>query len=543
MSNNNMSLPAGYRIEGYQIESELGHGGFGITYKAVDLELNRLVAIKEYLPRDFAYREAGNTVRPISSSDTEVFEWGITRFLDEARTLARFHHESIVGVRRFFRANNTAYLVMDYCEGEALDTLLKRDEYLPAKVVHKMLPSLIEALDILHAGGIVHRDVKPANIYLKSNGIPVLLDFGSARQSVGGRSHTTVLSPYYAPYEQYSTTQEQGPWTDIYGLGATLYHCMTGGRPPEAIDRIQDDNYMPVEEVARDDYGIQLCDTVNKALIVSVGKRLQSAEQWREVMNGTKQVLPELKRRLIVGRSSEADIVIDDSDGTVSRVHAELIMNEDGSAYLIDKNSANGVFVLDGDEWYEVNQTELSPGMSIRLGEYLLSSDNLLEITNHNTSEKKSGVSDIPEHKIIKDEKITNYAGFWKRVGAFLIDMTIILVITFVIDFVYGAIFYDVVANDSPAIDIFAEILGVAIAWLYFSLQESSQKQATLGKLALGIKVVDLSGEKISFGRATGRHFSRILSAILLIGYIMVAFTKKKQGLHDMVASTLVINK
>lgn len=282
-----MALPAGYQLDQYRIEAELGHGGFGITYRAVDMRLDRVVAIKEYLPRDLAFRNTGLTdVQAISESNLEVFEWGLECFLDEARTLAKFNHPNIVRVLQFFRANNTAYLVMEYCEGESLDRILKRDFSLPCEKVRSLCDSLLNALDQLHKLDIVHRDIKPANIFIQASGTPVLLDFGSARQALGdqSRSMTSVISPHYAAFEQYSTRGKQGSWTDIYGLAATLYHCITGEKPPEATDRIEGDEIIPASLIGRGSgYSQKFLATLDYALQLLAKDRLQSAKMWRKV--------------------------------------------------------------------------------------------------------------------------------------------------------------------------------------------------------------------------------------------------------------------
>ena len=281
-----MALPAGYQLDQYRIETELGHGGFGITYRALDTHLDREVAIKEYLPRELAYREAGSTVRPISRGEQELFEWGLERFLDEGRTLAKLDHPAIIRVHSLFRANETAYLVMEYCEGEPLDRVLEREGRLSPERVQSVAETLLSALETLHGQDVIHRDIKPANIFLRSDGSPVLLDFGSARQALGSqsRSVTAVVSAGYAPIEQYSTTSRQGPWTDLYGLGATLYRCVTGVTPPEASARTVEDGLRPSVEVVAGQYPNSLLESIDAALVLQPGQRLQSVAQWRRLM-------------------------------------------------------------------------------------------------------------------------------------------------------------------------------------------------------------------------------------------------------------------
>ena len=279
------ALPPGYQLENYRLDAVLGHGGFGITYRASDEDLEQVVAIKEYLPREVAFRGQDSTVVPLSEGDRETFEWGLERFLDEARTLARFGHPNIVGVHRFLRANGTAYLVMDYCEGESLESMLAREGTLAPDRLEAMLVPLLNALDVLHAAGVTHRDIKPGNIYLREDGSPVLLDFGAARQALAqhSRSVTAMATPGYAAFEQYSTKGKQGPWTDIYGLGATLYRCVTGQRPPDASDRMLKDELVPAEAAALGPYPRPLLQQIDVALGLRPDDRPQSVAAWRRV--------------------------------------------------------------------------------------------------------------------------------------------------------------------------------------------------------------------------------------------------------------------
>ena len=275
------ALPAGYQLAEYRILSILGHGGFGITYRARDENLQQDVAIKEYLPRDVATRGYGSTVAAISDDERKNFEWGLDRFLDEAKTLTRFNHPNIIGIRRFLRTNGTAYLVMDYCAGESLDKTLDRERTLSPDAIERMLDPLLDALEELHNAGVMHRDIKPGNIYLKDDGSPLLLDFGAARQALAqhSRSLTTIVTPGYAAIEQYSARGKQGPWTDIYGLGATLYRCVTGQRPVDASDRMLDEELIPAARAAAD-YPHDLLELIDTALILKPEDRPQSIPLW-----------------------------------------------------------------------------------------------------------------------------------------------------------------------------------------------------------------------------------------------------------------------
>ena len=242
------ALPVGHKLNNYEIIRVLGQGGFGITYLASDTTQKVNVAIKEYFPRDIAVRDSTLTVKPGGQEDEkEDFKWGISRFIDEARNLARFDHPAIIKVQRFFEENGTAYLVMDYCEGDPLDKLLKGNKTLTQEQTNKILFPLLSALEEIHNANLVHRDIKPSNIYLKEDGSPVLLDFGAARSELMGhsRSITSLATPGYGAYEQYTTRGKQGPWTDIYGLGATLYKATCGRKAPDAPDRMLEDALEP----------------------------------------------------------------------------------------------------------------------------------------------------------------------------------------------------------------------------------------------------------------------------------------------------------
>ena len=228
------ALPAGYRLGSYRVVRVLGAGGFGVTYLCERGGLGVQVAVKEYLPNEIAVRD-GTEVHPKSAGDREGFEWGLRRFLDEARTLARFEHPNVVRVRDCFEANNTAYIVMDYEDGEPLDALLERHGTLTEAQLKRVVLPVADGLRQMHAAGFLHRDVKPANIFVRrSDETPVLLDFGSARQALGRskpRSMTAIASTGYSPPEQYESDGAQGVWTDIYALSALCYRAITGEAP------------------------------------------------------------------------------------------------------------------------------------------------------------------------------------------------------------------------------------------------------------------------------------------------------------------------
>lgn len=284
-------LPQGYQLHWYTIEQVIGQGAFGITYLAEDVNLSRKVAIKEYMPAQLAIRAEDQTAQPVSLEDAEKYFWGKDRFLNEARLLADVEHPSIVQVLSVFEANNTAYMVMQYERGESLDNILKRHGTLNQSQLLEVLYPIMEGLDYIHSRRIIHRDIKPGNIYIREDGPPVLLDFGSARRSLQTRTArlTSLVTPGYAPIEQYGArANKQGPWTDIYGLGATLHRSITGSPPPDAINRSESisteakDTYCPSETRTEYEFSPALIAAIQQALTFRPQDRPQSIGEWRK---------------------------------------------------------------------------------------------------------------------------------------------------------------------------------------------------------------------------------------------------------------------
>ena len=277
------ALPKGYKIDDYRIESVLGSGGFGITYCARDLETDRRIAIKEYLPAGVASRDRDDaSVHPLSEADREEFEYGLNRFRDEAKTLVNFEHPNIVTAHRFFSANGTAYLVMQLIEGKTLQGILAADKTLTEHEIDEILSPLLDGMEAVHKAGFLHRDIKPGNIVIRLDGAPILIDFGAARPAVSEKTRTTIVSAGYAPIEQYESHGNQGAWTDIYAMGAVLYRCVTGTKPPMATDRVRGDTLQPAAELAKGaGYGKQLLAAIDRALAVDETARPQSVATWR----------------------------------------------------------------------------------------------------------------------------------------------------------------------------------------------------------------------------------------------------------------------
>lgn len=303
------ALPIGSLLaSNYRIEKVLGQGGFGITYKAVDETLGRAVAIKEYFPEVWADRDASYSVRSKANKRTEGFAWGLERFEEEGRRLAKLSHKNIVHVHSFFRANGTAYMVLAYEEGETLNDWYHRLGRPPtqAELDRIMLP-LLDALETLHNGNMLHRDIAPDNIFIRADGSPVLIDFGSAREEIGRESKilTSVVKSGFSPLEQYdSRPNRQGPFSDIYSFAATLYAGIAGKAPPPSPDRFASDDYVPAAVAADGRYGAgemrtAFLSAIDWALRLLPAERPQTVESWRQAMTGgpqTQVMIPPSRR-------------------------------------------------------------------------------------------------------------------------------------------------------------------------------------------------------------------------------------------------------
>jgi HAMP domain-containing protein len=283
----NTTLPVGFRLFEYRIDNVLGQGGFGIAYAATDVNLNAKVVIKEYLPEDFAYRATDNTVSAREDEDQDFYQSGLDSFLVEARTLATFRHPHIVRVARFFEANRTAYMVLEYERGQSLKAWRKKRENVAEATIVALLAPLLDGLAVVHKAGYLHRDIKPDNIYVRDeDGSLVLLDFGAARQTAVEKADLgTVVTPGYGPIEQYAGGGRQGPWTDIYAMGATLFWLVTGKKPYDAPARLEDPDPLPsAESLCKGKYSPEFLRAIDWALKMHPSDRPQDVDAFRKAL-------------------------------------------------------------------------------------------------------------------------------------------------------------------------------------------------------------------------------------------------------------------
>lgn len=336
------ALASGTRIENYEVMGVLGVGGFGITYKGYDHSLHCDVAIKEYLPNDLALRTSdGNTVAAKSSNDEKSYQYGLKRFLDEARTLAMFREPNIVRVTRFLECNGTAYLIMDYEDGQSLSQFIRNRGALSEDQIRAIFIPILNSLRTVHAKDYLHRDIKPANIYLRKAGSPVLLDFGAARNALGGQTRTItgMVTPGYAPFEQYHTRVRQGPWTDLYAIGATIYRCITGSTPIDSTERVaalhegDKDPHIKASVRCRGKYSQSLLEIVDWMLMPNAKDRPQDVREVLVKLLGTlkdddkdtNDVIEALEKTMAIDSSTgEPSVMIEDDSTTDQMKAAEL---------------------------------------------------------------------------------------------------------------------------------------------------------------------------------------------------------------------------
>ncbi len=293
----NQPLPNGYHLQSYRITSVLSCGGFSIVYLAYD-ENDQPVAIKEYLPSQLALRKEGDALPSISDENLATFRYGMKCFFEEGRSLARLSHPNVVRVLNFFRANETVYMVMRYERGRTLQEHIQaRRGAIKENFIRHVFAQLLTGLREVHSNKLLHLDIKPANIYIRNDGTPVLIDFGAARQTLAeeGMRLNPMYTPGFAPPEQYKNRELLGPWSDCYAVGASMFACLSGSAPQAADQRVEKDRYISATKLWAGKYSRQLLETIDWCLELDHMNRPQSVFALQKVLMREKE--PEVRRK------------------------------------------------------------------------------------------------------------------------------------------------------------------------------------------------------------------------------------------------------
>ena len=293
----NQPLPDGHQLLNYRISSVLSCGGFSIVYLAYD-ENDQPVAIKEYLPAQLALRKEGAALPSIAEENLATFRYGMRCFFEEGRALATLSHPNVVRVLNFFRANETVYLVMRYERGRTLhEHIHVRRGTVRENFIRHVFTLLLNGLREVHAQKLLHQDIKPANIYIRNDGTPVLIDFGAARQTftAGAPKLNPMYTPGFAPPEQYRDREKLGPWSDVYSIGASIFACLAGAAPQSADQRLEKDRYVSATRLWQGKYSVEMLETIDWCLDLDPLKRPQSVFALQKVLVGDK--LPDIDRR------------------------------------------------------------------------------------------------------------------------------------------------------------------------------------------------------------------------------------------------------
>ena len=292
----NQPLPDGYQLQNYRISKVLSCGGFSIVYLAHD-ENDTPVAIKEFLPSSLALRREGDALPSIAEENVAIFRYGMKCFFEEGRSLARLSHANVVRVLNFFRANETVYMVMRYERGRTLQEHIQhRRGTIKEAFIRNVFTTLLNGLREVHTNKLLHLDIKPANIYIRNDGSPVLIDFGAARQTLTDEAMrlNPMYTPGFASPEQYRNRELLGPWSDIYSVGASMFSCLSASAPQPADQRLVNDTYVSVTKAYSGKYSRQLLQTIDWCLRLDHLERPQSVFALQKVLMREKD--PEVRR-------------------------------------------------------------------------------------------------------------------------------------------------------------------------------------------------------------------------------------------------------
>jgi serine/threonine protein kinase len=332
------ALGLGQSVMEYRIDKVLGGGGFGITYLAQDTNLQLPVALKEFFPSNLVVRAVAHQVQGRNAESDGQFQRGLERFIDEARTLASFRHPHIVRVLRYFKANGTAYIVMEYEFGQSLPHWLSQNRDLDQTMLLSIVYPILNGLEAMHAQEFLHRDIKPDNIYIRADGKPVLLDFGAARRVTGDSDVTNIVSPGFAPFEQYHSRGNQGPWTDLYSLGAVMYWMTTGKKPMESAARVRDDAMPKASKLGSSAiFGEQLLQAIDWVLTPDETLRPRNVAAFRLALQQSEHIVTQPNgmlnaedalRKNVMGTIMFLDLVAFSTHSVDQQVAIKTLFNE-----------------------------------------------------------------------------------------------------------------------------------------------------------------------------------------------------------------------
>ncbi|MBF0564688.1 MAG: protein kinase [Nitrospirae bacterium] len=381
----------------YLIGKCLGLGGFGVTYIGLDLVLKMKVVIKEFLPRHIARRDTHKSiVVPITNDFKEDYDYSLSKFIDEAQTLARFNHQNIVPILFFFKEKNTAYFIMRYIPGCTLEEHVRRHpDGLSEEEMLDIIMPVLDGLEEVHKAGVLHRDIKPKNIFMSDEGKPILLDFGAARYAISNKL-SIWLTHSFAPLEQYAadtTYGHQGPWSDIYACAATMYSCLQGYNfekkrldgPTRAPDR-QNGHPLPhLKNVSKKKLSRPFADAIMKGLEMDIKQRPQTAREFQELLKGSQRQALEKKHELlilagefegeriplsskplIVGRNPRKSSLVF-SDTNISGTHVQF-HSANGMVYVMDMQSTLGTYINDTKRISPFEIVVVTTGETVSLG-------------------------------------------------------------------------------------------------------------------------------------------------------------------------------
>ncbi|WP_374239717.1 serine/threonine protein kinase [Zoogloea sp.] len=308
----NCALPPGFLLDHYRVERQLSLGGFSIVYLAYDQD-GTPVAIKEYLPNSLALRGEGEVTPHVTEAHQGAFRYGMKCFFEEGRALAKLVHPNVVRVLNFFRANGTVYMVMQFERGRTLhDYVQKNKGNVRERFIRGVFTRMLNGLREVHAHKLLHLDIKPSNIYLRSDGTPVLLDFGAARQTL--MSDTPILKPMYTPGfaspEQFTSREALGPWSDIYSVGASMYACLAGSSPQRSDERVKHDTVVPATKAWAGQYSPHFLATIDWCLQLDPLKRPQSCFALQKVLAQRHREAPPQQKTWLEGLGSRLKTMI-----------------------------------------------------------------------------------------------------------------------------------------------------------------------------------------------------------------------------------------